>query len=227
MLQRTLLLLGLPLTLAGATLLASCVNDPVYNTRQQAFGDDFSYPSGNEGTAYHRPGQPCVECHSKRGGASPVFAVAGTIFWGTCNIKKDADDKTRRERCDQTPVAGAEVRIIDKIDKAKPYCVKTNCAGNFSFPDTKVSFPFLVSVSKRSKTGELVAQASMSGHISRDGSCAGCHDNPQREESPGQVYLYAQEKDGKVGIPSDAREVMKRDAAEKCPDENFNPDCAE
>jgi hypothetical protein len=210
------------MVIAGfAAAVGSCVNDPVQNTRLSALGDDF--PAGLEETAYHRPGQPCLTCHDeKRGSSSAKFAVAGTIFWGTCNIDKTeaADDKVRNERCDLTPVRDAEVRLINTGGGRA--CAVTNCWGNFTFPtnDARIEFPFLVSVAKKGLDGQYLVQTQMGGHISREGSCAGCHDNPRRADSPGQVYLFAEDgRTGKVGIPPAARAVMDKDRTFKCPNE--------
>jgi hypothetical protein len=206
---------------ACAATAGSCVNDPVQNTRLTAFGDDF--PVGLEETAYHRPGQPCVTCHGDRGSASPKFAAAGTIFWGSCNITKTeaADEKLKNERCDLTPVRDAEIRIVSASGRTS--CAVTNCWGNFTFPVTgsnSVDFPFLVSIAKKGLDGQYLQQAQMGGHVSREGSCSGCHDNPRRADSPGQVFLYAEDtRTGKINIPPAARAVIDRDRTLKCPNE--------
>jgi hypothetical protein len=201
----------------AALTTGGCINDPVQDTRSKAFGTDF--PAGVEATAYHRPGQPCTACHSTRGGVSPRFSVAGTIFWGSCNVTaaEYKDEKVRAERCDLTPVDGAEVRI--RGSNGGEDCAVTNCAGNFSFDDNVVNFPFLVSVSKR-VDGKLIQEAQMGGHISREGSCAGCHDNPRRSESPGQVFLFAQDDaTGKIGIPDSVKSLIASERGKKCPDD--------
>lgn len=202
---------------AAVVALGSCVNDPVADTRLTALGDDF--PAGLEETQYHRPGQPCVTCHGKRGSASPKFSVAGTVFWGSCNISKTdfADEKIRAEKCDLTPVKNAEVRFVDYL--GTPVCAVTNCWGNFTVPDGQIGFPFLVSVSKRLDNGDLLVERQMQGHVAREGSCAGCHDNPRRADSPGQIYLFPDdERTGKVTIPEAARTVLTKERGEACPE---------
>jgi hypothetical protein len=209
-----MLLAGISCAVAAATLL-SCINDPVRNTREEAFGDDFSEPKGFEGSAYHRPGQPCVDCHSKRGGNSPSFSVAGTVFWGTCNVLKEEEGNAQvvEAKCNRVGVRDAEVRFVFGSGGTK--CVVTNCAGNFFLPETEVDFPFLVSVSKRTPNGTIY-ESKMTGHVSRDGSCAGCHDNPRREDSPGQVYLFGEDAKGNVGVTGPARDLMRSEAGQPC-----------
>jgi hypothetical protein len=200
---------------AGATftafLLSSCINDPVRSSAIAALGDETpGYPANSQ---YHRPGQPCGTCHESRGPGSPKFVLAGTVFWGRCNLTQQefaADPKAAAAKCDRQPVNGAEVRIRGSNDST--LCFNTNCAGNFHVTESDavgLTFPLLVSVTKRLKDGALKTTV-MASHVGRDVSCANCHDNPARPESPGQVYLYDYGLDGKNKLPAEA-------AAIKCP----------
>ena len=66
--------------LGTATLLAlltSC-GDPVRDEQIEALGEEQpEFPP----SAIHRPGQPCVLCHSQYGGAEPEMSMGGTLFF--------------------------------------------------------------------------------------------------------------------------------------------------
>src|SRR4051794_4421968 len=77
---------------AGPLAFVSC-GDPVSDARIAALGpEDPGVPPG----PLHRPGQPCVVCHSRQGPASP-FLVAGTVY---------------SERGSKTPLANVAVDIV-------------------------------------------------------------------------------------------------------------------
>jgi hypothetical protein len=202
------------LSLGAATTafaLSSCINDPVRSAAIAALGDETpGYPAN---TQYHRPGQPCGTCHESRGPGSPKFVLAGTVFWGRCNLTQQefaANPKAAAEKCDRQPVDRAEIRVREASGTV--VCFNTNCAGNFyvTEPEGKgLTFPLQVSVTKRLKDGSL-RTASMGSHIGRDVSCSNCHDNPARPESPGQVYLYDYDDQGKNKLPAEAKAL-------KCP----------
>jgi hypothetical protein len=208
------LVLGLGATLSAVTL-SSCVNDPVRSAAIDALGDEV--PGYPEESQYHRPGQPCGVCHESRG-PGPKFMLAGTVFWGRCNItpQQANDPVVVREKCDRQPVDRAEVRIIDATKSQK--CFYTNCAGNFHVREGEwaPTFPLLVTVSKILSNGQRQT-AQMGSHIGREVSCNACHDNPARPESPGQIFLFDYNKDGKVQLPAEARAL-------KCPPEPPNVD---
>ena len=196
-------------TVTLAASLGSCSlfpQDPVHEAAVAAMGDEL--PGTIPESQYHRPGQPCVVCHSNQGPADLRFVVAGTIFWGRCDCKPGAPanaggcDQAKGKTCDQTPVEGAEVRILDSNHRGR--CFRTNWAGNFMVPvGDPLAFPFLVSVYK-SFNGNPILR-SMGGHVGREGSCAGCHKNPSYQDSPGQIRLVDDNKQ----IPLGARGAQR------------------
>lgn len=188
-----------------AAMLGSCSifpQDPVHEAAVKAMGDEL--PGTVPESQYHRPGQPCLVCHANQGPSDLRLAVAGTVFWGRCDCKPGVAasaggcDPAKGKTCDQTPVEGAEVRILDSRHRSR--CFRTNWAGNFMVPvSDPIEFPFLVSVFK-SHNGNPILR-SMGGHVGREGSCAGCHKNPSYQDSPGQIRLM----DDNTKIPVGAR----------------------
>ncbi len=169
---------------AGAGILAfacafmSCT-DPVRDHQIAALGgEDPAVPTGPE----HRPGQPCVLCHSSGGPASNFpFAIAGTIF------ETNAADANGAE--------GVEVLFVDASSGQRRY--DTNAAGNFFVPESEwsdLTFPFKVGL--LTMAGK---QVPMNSTVNREGSCNFCHrptrgsknalpgDDPR--SSIGQVYV--------------------------------------
>ena len=143
-----------------AALFASC-SDPV---RDQAIerlgGEDPRVAQGPE----HRPGQPCVLCHSDGGPASSKFAIAGTIFETSSPESKGAE--------------GVQVFIKDTQNVQRTY--DTNAAGNFFVPESDwsdLTFPFKVGLLKDGKVFP------MSSTVNREGSCNFCH-----RPNPGSPY---------------------------------------
>ena len=132
---------------------ASCRYDPV----PQQIIDDLGPEQGTP-SATHRPGQPCLVCHSNYEGAAPAFAVAGTVY-----------DQTDAGAI--VPAVGVGVKVFDSASGLRKAC--TNAAGNFFVKRedwVDVTFP-------------LNAQAGahgMSSLIGRDGSCASCHKLPDK-----------------------------------------------
>ena len=147
--------LALVFALLGA---ASCNgNDPL----PQEVIDGLPAESGSP-SALHRPGQPCLSCHSTYGAAAPEFAIAGTVF------KQDAMG---------APVAAPNVKveIFDSAGPSRFAC--TNAAGNFFIEKDKwadLTYPLKVRAGARS----------MNSIIGRDGSCASCHKLPS-DDRPG------------------------------------------
>ncbi len=158
-------------------LFVSC-SDPV---RDQAIdrlgGEDPSVPQGPE----HRPGQPCVLCHSDGGPASDFkFAIAGTIF------ESNSPDSMGAE--------GVQVLFIDASSATRTY--DTNAAGNFFIPESDwpdLTFPFRVGLLKDGKPVPMMSV------VNREGSCNYCHrpvpgspyalPNEDPRSSIGQVYV--------------------------------------
>ncbi|HZF47081.1 MAG TPA: hypothetical protein VE093_00450 [Polyangiaceae bacterium] len=160
--------------LAAAPL--GCGN-PAVDARIEALGEENPNVPPSE---FHRPGQPCVLCHSIYEAAGPEITVGGTIFGSPA--KKQGE----------LPVAveGAEVTLTDAEGEVKS--ATTNCAGNFFFTKEQwnPSFPLRVEVRypSPSASDQQKPAPPMSSRISRDGSCAGCHYGPPNQGTPGYVF---------------------------------------
>ncbi len=156
-----------PLTLATllaiAPLLvgsAGCRLDPIPEEKLEGLP-----PEDPEGPSeLHRPGQPCVDCHSAYEGADPPLAVGGTIY------------EQNTSTFQLIPVQGVFVTVFDAAGASQKAC--TNAAGNFfvkveDWPDS--AFPLTVQVGNRF----------MRSLVGRERSCATCHKlaSPKRVET--------------------------------------------
>jgi hypothetical protein len=144
-------------------LSAGCRNDPAVQTIIDSLGPETGTPS-----AFHRPGQPCLACHTDYGGATPLFAVAGTLYG--VNTTGSAI----------LPVPNVRVVIEDSIGtNGAPGVTRTACsnsAGNFyvlaaDWTDPLPTFP----LSPRVNVTPTSNGTGMVSLIGRDGSCASCH----------------------------------------------------
>jgi len=167
---------------SAAALIASAAlscSDPVIDGQIEALGGERGdVPVGE----LHRPGQPCVLCHSERGTAPDSrFFVAGTIF------------DTRAP--DSKPAAGVTVYLQDALSPF-PRRYQTNEAGNFFVRESEwedLTFPFKVAIERN---GVRIPMGTL---VNRDGSCNSCHrPNPgspyalpsdQPRSSIGQIYV--------------------------------------
>lgn len=136
-----------------ASGLVSCT-DPVRDQQIAALGpEDPAVPQGPE----HRPGQPCLLCHSEGGPASRApFAIAGTVY-----------DKISSE----TGTAGVAVYLVDSSGGRR--VADTNAAGNFFITQSEwsdLAYPFKVAVQKGNNTPQI-----MTTTVNREGSCNFCH----------------------------------------------------
>lgn len=176
--QRTLRSIGLAGALALASFSASCT-DPVRDRAIERLGEETGAGPGPE----HRPGQPCVLCHSDGGPASDKkFVIGGTVFESSSPQSKGANN--------------VRVLFIDASSAQRD--TQTNAAGNFfireeEWPD--LTFPF--------KVGLLsgTTPIPMTTTVNREGSCNFCHkpntgsplavpgDDPR--DSIGQIYVVA------------------------------------
>lgn len=160
------------------TAFASSCTDPVLDDQIAGLG-----PETGETGPNHRPGQPCVLCHSAYGTATPVFSVAGTVF--------DSPSNT-------TGVADVEIRMVGS-DNARPTrVITTNAAGNFYITKDEYdpAFPLRVRISKGN------TERSMQSHIGREPSCAGCHFDPP-DAGPGRVSYAAFQAVGHLYLNSE------------------------
>jgi hypothetical protein len=164
----------------GCVAFVSCT-DPVKDRAiERLGGEDPAVPTGPE----HRPGQPCVLCHSEGGPASnKPFVIAGTI-WDT-------------NRADARGAEGVQIFFIDAASATRNY--QTNAAGNFYIPEgewSDLTFPFKTGIV--AKDGK---QFPMISTVNREGSCNFCHrptpgspyaiQGDDARESIGQIYSTA------------------------------------
>lgn len=133
--------------------MAAC-SDPVRDGAIEELGpEDANVPPGPD----HRPGQPCVLCHSPGGPASSKpFVVGGTVY--------QTDGKTGAE--------GVEVGIIDADGNGPKEKVLTSRSGNFFVAEGRwsVTYPFRTGLYR---DGKLVVQ--MQTTVNREPSCNYCH----------------------------------------------------
>jgi hypothetical protein len=161
---------ALVLVAASCVASAGCGN-PVVDVQVDALGGEVD---GVDESEYHRPGQPCLLCHSAYGGASPEMAIAGTIF----------GQPTQNDALG-IPVGGATINLVDSFGSTNPKPVVTNCMGNFWIPKDEwdPGFPLAVEVVCPAPGSKRV----MNSRIGRDGSCARCHAGSPNQGSPGWV----------------------------------------
>lgn len=143
---------------AALALVASagltCRYDPVPADLIDSLGPETGTPS-----ATHRPGQPCVACHSTYEGADPKMAIGGTVYYqnaqGQILLAKDV-----------------LVRITDSKNTERKAC--TNEAGNFWIEEedwAELSFPLEIRAGERR----------MQSIVGRERSCGMCHRLPDDE----------------------------------------------
>lgn len=166
---RTAIALALAAAAVAGFAAPACSN-PVADAQIEALGgEQQGVPEG----PFHRPGQPCVLCHSPYYGA-PEFAVGGTVF---------ADQKGSSFKT----VEDVQVVLTDSIGETRT--LTTNCIGNFYIrkDDWDPQFPLAAEIRypvydeatgqpKLDSQGQVVRKVkAMGSYISRDGSCAHCH----------------------------------------------------
>jgi hypothetical protein len=126
----------------------------------------------------HRPGQPCLVCHSDRGPASnKPFAVAGTVF-----EKKSADSP---------PAAGVDIYLRDARNQS-PGIFTTNSVGNFYITEDEwrdMTYPLRVGIKRNGKEKPMISP------VNREGSCNFCH----KPESGSRYSLPTDEPRTSIG----------------------------
>lgn len=150
-----------------ALLLAGATCDPVNDAAIAALGGEApGVPRG----PLHRPGQPCVLCHSGNLGDPPGFSVAGTVYVNAGDLE---------------PAVAAGVKLTDSVGHS--YLAGTNAAGNFYVLPHQFTpvYPMKVQIDYNG------VPVSMTADVGRDGSCAKCHFDPAGPASPGHVYVPA------------------------------------
>jgi hypothetical protein len=163
--------------IAGLVVAGSSCVDPVVDDAIKALGpEQANVPPG----PMHRPGQPCLVCHSDEGGEAGPFSVAGTVYLDVMSNK---------------PVDNVAVTIIDS--KANSFTALTNCAGNFFVKPNQFApaYPYWIEMT----AGKVFR--SMDTPSFREGSCAACHSDPKSTSSTGHVYLI-DDPDNEMPPPS-------------------------
>ena len=180
--------------LAAFPLLTACGN-PVIDVKVAALGGEVT---GVEPGEFHRPGQPCLDCHGVYGGATPQMSIAGTIFAAPIDTFP-------------TPVENVNVVITDSFGNKNgkgpteiPPDRKTNCVGNFFFRTDEFNpgFPLEAKIECPTKPGSADTTGHyMSSRISREGSCATCHKGRRDQGSPGWVFCVENPKESPFKPP--------------------------
>jgi hypothetical protein len=156
--------LALAVTLSAAA--AGCFGNPVNDQLVNALGGEVpGVPRG----PLHRPGQPCLACHSSDGPAELQLATGGTVFQDQVNVFPNS-----------IPAAGVAVTFTD--DHGVVSQVLTNCAGNFyvthaDWVAAGWAFPVHMQVSWPANVPPEQADLGMPmiSHMGKETSCATCH----------------------------------------------------
>lgn len=146
--------------IAGVTVAAlvpaGCSGDPVRQAAIDALGPE----SGPE-NADHRPGTPCLLCHSEGGPASSHFVFAGTIY------------KTNEPGSEGAE--GVFVNFVDSNGQQPQVIPQTSASGNFFVLESE--YPELVFPVRTGlyddENGDVKLR--MTSLINREGSCNACH----------------------------------------------------
>lgn len=145
--------------IAALMLLASCA-DPVREQQIDALGPEAD---GIAEGPLHRPGQPCLVCHSAGGPASDhPFALAGTL-WPTSDARQG--------------VANVKVLFTDVNNEKRS--TTSNEAGNFFVTEgdwTDLAYPLITGIERGA------AESPMMQTIDREGSCNFCHGLPSVDQ---------------------------------------------
>ncbi len=150
----------------------------------------------------HRPGQPCLWCHSDSEGdgrAKPFFDLAGTVY---------------RRRGDTTGVAGVEIDVEDA--EGRLVRVNANLVGNFALiVEAGLTQPVQSDEGIWRIPGPLVfplrtsvvdggIKRNMRNVIHRERSCSVCHSGTPGAASNGRIYTVPDPVD--AGTTADATE---------------------
>jgi mono/diheme cytochrome c family protein len=176
---RILLAMVLPFT-------ASCLAESPQEAEPAVQGD---YEDGDE---EHRPGQPCLLCHSSDGHfpAAPgekTFEIGGTVYG---SVEADEDDGLE------------DVEVIFRDARGDEFAALSNRAGNFLVEvNSSLSAPRrrskgvlqvprkpLYPLEVRIRRGEN--EQRMKTKIWRNGSCAHCHGPKAGADSVGRIDLF-------------------------------------
>jgi hypothetical protein len=184
---------------AFATLAALAACSTIEKQRADGLGPEVEEPGPR-----HRPGQPCLWCHSTTfgdGRATPSFDLAGTVY---------------RRRGDTNGAPGLEVDIEDAAGHR--IVVNANQAGNFALivedgltspieSDEgiwRVPGPLVFPLHTSVADGGL--KRNMQNVVHRERSCSVCHTDAPGAASNGRIYVQAEPADAGVtdAAPVDA-----------------------
>lgn len=163
--------------LAALTLLGGCLAQSPISAAEDALGGE---PPGSHPGPFHRPGQPCLTCHSAANSPGGLeYVIAGTVF-------NFADDSIG--------IDGVQVVLTDR--DGQETVARTNRAGNFFITvdqgggqpgqlnlSSDLRYPLRVRIER----GDQVQE--MQGLIGRDSSCADCHRGDPNAHNNGPIYL--------------------------------------
>ncbi len=154
---------GPPFLVLLIVLVVGCA-DPVHDSAVDALGPEApGVPAGPT----HRPGQPCLTCHGGEGPSSFVMSLGGTVY---------------AQLAPDVVAEGVTVRIVDQ--KNRTFETTSNCAGNFWVPQREFEPTFPARAALTLGDDDEVMKTEM-----RDGSCNGCHVNPESASSPGHLWV--------------------------------------
>lgn len=194
---------GEGLLLCAAVLLCVSCSDPLRDGKIEVLGEEEGAFPPNE---IHRPGQPCVACHSVYEGAQPLISIGGTLF-----TDPDRDDP---DELGLQLVPQHIIRLIDSEGTIKD--LVTNRCGNFFVTQDEFdpAYPVRAELYGPGPDDTLIPIDVMASRIGRDGSCGACHAHPATSQSPGVVFVPDGRLDPEIELP-------KRSA---CPTPRFAPE---
>ncbi len=164
------------LAFTGMVAAVLACGDPQRDAAIEALGGEAD---GFGPSAIHRPGQPCVLCHSSYFGAEPNMSLAGTLFYAPGS------------GFDPFLVGGYTVRVLDSEGESRD--LLANRCGNFYIEksDWDPAFPVRAVLygPKKGEPDTLLQLRVMASRIGREGSCAKCHVHPRSLYSPGVVHV--------------------------------------
>lgn len=152
-------------------------DDPYLDNLIEELGEE---QDGYAPSEIHRPGQPCVLCHSEYDGAEPILSFGGTLFAEP--LTGDAP---------LVLLEGYTIRLLDSAGQIRN--LTSNKCGNFFITKEAFDPAFPVRAELWGPTspdgGNVVQLIPMSTRIGRDGSCGTCHVNPASPFSPGVAFV--------------------------------------
>ncbi len=169
-------------------------NDSLLDSKIEALGPE---QKGFRASSVHRPGSPCVLCHSAYYGAEPRLSVGGTVF-----VIPDEGDPF--------PISDVTIRLVDS--EGVQHDMVSNRCGNFFVTKKEFNpvYPMRTELLAPDPNDpeKLLSNRPMASRISRDGSCGTCHKHPRSPFSPGVVFV----------VPPQGSQPEPPD---RCPDPNY------